>query len=89
MNPSPTSGTVEAETHVVGLCKSRDTQTAIVGETKLHLHFTDFNVIFFKKSLMQVPFEKNTRLCKKREKKLVASKNHSPSPLNINWSFPN
>ena len=46
------------------------------------LHLADFNVLFFQKNkkILQFSFEKNNLLCKKREKKLVKSKNPSTSP---------
>ena len=51
------------------------------------LHFSDFNVLFFKKNLLQVTFEKNNIFCKKREKNLSQGKVPT-SPLDIKWSVP-
>ena len=45
------------------------------------LHFSSFNVLFFsKKNLLQVTFEKNNMLCKKREKITCLEENPSPLP---------
>ena len=46
------------------------------------LHFSDFNVLFFKKikNLLQFTFEKNNLLCKKREKITCREENSQPPP---------
>ena len=33
-----------------------------------HLHFSDFDVLSFQKKLLQVTFEKNDLMCKKKRK---------------------
>ena len=44
-----------------------------------HLQFSDFNVLFKKKNLLQFTFEKNNLLCKKREKNNL-SRGKIPAP---------
>ena len=47
-----------------------------------HLHFSDFNVLFFpkNKNLLQFAFEKNNLLCKKREKNNLMREKILPAP---------
>ena len=56
-----------------------------------HLHFSDFNVLFFpkNKNLLQFTFEKNNLLCKKREKNNLMREKILPAPPpDIKWSVP-
>ena len=59
----------------------------------VHLHFSDFNVLFFQKKTCCSLLLKTITCCAKREKKITCREEKSqpppPPPLDIKWSVPN
>ena len=54
------------------------------------LHFSEFNVYFFKKikNLLRFTFERNNLLCLKREKNNLSRGKIPAPPLDIKWPVP-